>query len=238
MKIKESALKQLRNYIKEIIDHVFSEEKRSDVENSLIKESSLSRLWHHIENRMPFAMVSLSRNTMSPAEKQDAFIKLKQTVRNMGYGFVELKGGYVEKSGNNSNPIDVVNELSLMVPNISKEDVIKIGQMDLGHGPQDTILYSDGKEFLGYLITNKNYGTIGNVDFEFDYGKGKNALPMGKEAVKQYFSMLAKGSHKGRKFAFVPKLIDENFYVYEMRDRRYPKNPEKDWWNNFGFRIL
>lgn len=202
----------------------------------LIYESKLSRLWQHIQDRKPFGMISLSRSTMDRNERINAFITLKDKVREMGYGFIELKGGYVEKDAE-GNPIkDVADELSLMVPNISKEDLIELGMIDLGHGPQDTVLYCDGDNFLGYIITNPNIGNVGDVDMEFDYGKDKDALPMGKKAVSQYFSMLKKGAHSGRKFSFKGKQM-ENFEIYEMRDRRYPKNPNGDWWDNFGIRI-
>lgn len=203
-------------------------------ELSLITETKLSRLWQHITNRTPFGMVSLSRGTMDNKEKKLAYNTLKEKVREKGYGFIELKGGYVEKG---EPDIDVVDELSLMVPNITKKDLIDLGSIDLGHGPQDTVLYCDGINFLGYIITNPNIGNVGDVDMEFDYGKDIDALPMGKEAVSQYFSMLKKGSHSGRKFAFKGKT-NENFRLFEMGQRRTPKNPNGDWWDNFGIRII
>ena len=202
----------------------------------LLIETKQSRLWQHIQNRTPFGMVSLSRSTMSKKEKDTAYTFLKKKVREeMGYGFIELKGGYAEKDVE-GNPTDVIDELSLMIPNITKKDLIKLGTIDLGHGSQDTVLYCDGKDFFGYLITNSNIGNIGDVDLEFEYGKDKDALPMGMEAVSRYFSMLKKGSNRNRKFSFIPKTT-ESFILYEMRDRRYPKNPNGDWWDNFGIRI-
>jgi hypothetical protein len=190
-------------------------------------ETRLSRLWQHVENRRPFAMISLSRSAMSEDEKTKAYVTLKNEVRKLGYGFIELKGGYVE------GEIDVVDELSLMIPNIDRQNAIKLGQIDLGYGPQDTVLYCDGVDFLGYIVTSPEKGAIGSVNKKFVYGKGHDALPMVKSAVEQYFSMLAKGNHANRKFSFIP----ENFKLMEMADRRSKHNENGSWWDNFGFYI-
>ena len=192
-----------------------------------LNESSLSRLWQHVQNRKPFAMISLSRAGMTDKQKNEAYTTLKIDVRKLGYGYIELKGGYIE------NETDIVDELSLMIPNITQQAAIKIGETDLGFGPQDTVLYCNGVDFLGYLITNPDKGSIGSVFQKFNYGKGHDALPMVQSAVKEYFSMLAKGSHKNRKFAFIP----ESFQLMEMGQRR-TKFKEGDWWDNFGYRIL
>jgi hypothetical protein len=240
---------------------------------NLILESRLSRMIEHMTNGKPFGMVSLSRSTMSKGEKNDAFSKLKEMVREMGYGFIELKGGYVEKGETietdsdipvrYDDGVDVIDELSLMIPNLTLTDGIKIGTTDLGHGPQDSILYCDGDSFLGYIITNNRMGKIGDVDMEFDYSKDVDFTKSIMGVVEKYFSMLAKGSHRGRKFSFVakseevPDLATEKdlegevgkeidseknkkkeFRLYEMESRRSPKYPERDWWYNFGKRIM
>ena len=211
------------------------------LQKETIIESSLSRVWSFVQDRKPFAMISLSRGTMTDDEKEKAFIVLKQEVRKLKYGYIELKGGYVEKGISGEPDVDVT-EYSLFIPNISKNHAIQLGQINLGHGPQDSVLYCDGNSLLAYIITNPALGQIGDIDTEFEYGKDKDALPMTKKAVIQYFSMLSKGSHRGKKFSFIPKkssgTITEEFKLYEMRDRRIPKNPDKDWWYNFGVRIL
>jgi len=173
-----------------------------------INESSLSRVWQHIQNRRPFATISLSRNDMNSEQKSEAYQTLKDKVRELGYGYIELQGGYVEGGS------DIVNEQSLMIPNISEQDAIKLGSIDLGFGAQDTVLYCNGKDFLGYIITNPEIGSVGSVSTKFNYGRDKDALPMVKNAIKNYFSTLSKGSHKNRKFAFVP----ENIQITEMID--------------------
>ena len=229
----------MRDSIKYHLDKFRLLEQELSKKGGETTESNLSRVWSHVENKTPFAMVSLSRSDMSNEEKKAAFILLKEMVRNLGYGFIELKGGYVEKGDEDTPDRDVVDEMSLMVPNMSKKDAIKVGQTDLGYGPQDTVLYCDGKDFLGYIKTNSKLSNVGDIDLEFKYDSGKDALPMVRSAVEMYFSMLSKGSHRKRKFAFVPKDdIQESFVLFEMGDRRTPKYPNKDWWYNFGIRII
>ena len=167
--------------------------------NGSMNESSLNRLWQHIQNRKPFAIISLNRSGMSDKEKKDAHNRLNTEVRNLGYGFIELNGGYVEGGS------DVVAELSLMIPNTSQGDAISLGQIDLGYGTQDSILYCDGSDFLGYISTNTDIVSVGSVIQRFNYGNDKDSLPIVQSAISEYFSMLKKGSHSGKKFSFVPE---------------------------------
>jgi hypothetical protein len=196
-----------------------------------LKEGSRSSLWNHVQKMLPFAIISLSRPGMDDQEKLIANSKLKDIVHKLGLGCIELKGGYVEVgSGSGSDRID---ELSIVIPLISQLSAVKIGQTDLGFGPQDSILYCNGVDFLVFISTSIEVGPIGSITNNFNYDLDQDALPMAKSAVKEYFSMLAKGSHKERKISFIP----ENFQLMEMRQRR-TKFKEGDWWDNFGFRIL
>ena len=263
----------------------------------IITETRLSRVWQHLTDGTPFFMLSLQRGGMDDDMKKDAYEYLKDKVREKGYGFTELRGGFKEKNKKTKEVKYVVDELSLMVTlrkNYTKEenlkffkDMIKIGEIDYSKdvandkelGSQNSILYCDGDNFLGYVITDGSSGQkttfefvdssdmdkkgeVGvkslkfdiDVDIEFQYEKGSDkTLPM---IVKKYFSSLAKGSHKGRKWSFKPTgasddddeddddddddkgKVNENLFLYEMGDRRYPKHPKKDWWYNFGYRVL
>ena len=201
----------------------------------MIVESSLSRLWQFVENRKPFAILSWQRAGMSISEENEVYSELKKTIRNMGYGFIELHGGYTEQDPKDpEKKIDIDSENSLFVPNMTLNDVLEVGAVDNGHGPQDSVLHSDG-EGIAYYITNPAVGQVGSVDTKFKYGQGKDAIPMAKKAVEKYFSKLVKGSHAGRKFAFV----QENFFLEELSlDRRYPKYPNENKWKNWGIRVI
>ena len=55
----------------------------------------------------------------------------------MGYGFIEMRGGYKEEDGG------IVNELSLFVPGIDKRALVDLGS-DLD---QDSVIYKDKNSF-------------------------------------------------------------------------------------------
>ncbi len=202
----------------------------------MLIQTKESRLWQRLQNRAPFGMIGPSGYKMSLNEKSIAFISLKHKVREMGYGFIELKGGSADKVGDGGSAVDIANELTLMVPNIKKDDLIKLGKLDLGYGPQDVVLYYDGAGFLRYFITNPDFGKIGHIEMEFEYDKSEEKLIIAKEAISQYFFILKKGVHSYRALSTQQKQL-HNFVLFEMRDRRYPKNPNGDWWDNFGMRI-
>jgi hypothetical protein len=252
--------KQILQYKKLLIEYFNSKENKSDLnitkdeyskmifENcgkKLIVESSLSRLWNHVENKRPFAIISWQRGDMNNPSSENvsprktklvAFDLLKQEVRRLGYGFIELLGGYVER-GSDDQPVDIVDELSICVPNISLREALTLGNVDLGFGPQDSILYSNGSK-IALHNTNENFGNIGDVVMSFKYGEGREALPMAQDAVKEYFSQLKKGSHVGKKFAFVPFQESHTFKLLELKDRKTPRKSGYGWWANFGIRVL
>ena len=191
------------------------EEKNENTEKgNELNESSRSSLWKHVQKMLPFTIISLSRPGMDDQEKLIANSKLKDINRKLGFGCIELKGGYVEV-GSGSDRID---ELSLMIPKISQSDAVKIGQKDLGFGPQDSILYCNGVDLLAYISTSVEVGPIGSITKNFNYGLDHDALPIVQSAVEEYFSTLFKGSHKNGKFAFIP----ESFQLMEMGQRRTP----------------
>jgi hypothetical protein len=155
-----------------------------------IAESSLSRVWKQVEdNKRSFAVVSASRKSNSRETNEKNYIELIGIVREWGYGYIKLRGGYIETEG-------FVSEKSLFIPSISKEGAIELGK----RFDQDSVLFKDGDEFIA-IGTNKDTG-VGKVLRTFFKGSGRNNINLTKEAVKDFFSSLLKGSHRGRKFAF------------------------------------
>lgn len=220
--------------------------KKAMENKNYILESNLSRIWSFLQMGKPFACLSLSRNNMNGKQKEKAYSILKNEVRKRGLGYIEMFGGFVETDISN-NTVDVL-ENSLLVPNITKQDALEIGQIGLKiddeqFDPQESILYCDGNEFLGFLNTDIRNGEIGDVQAKFIYDKTnpRNLLPMSKHAIEKYFSVLKKGSHRYRKndtnkFGFIP----ENFRLYEMYDSKlvhYEENLSEAK-NKFSMRIL
>jgi hypothetical protein len=175
-------------------------------------ESSLSRVWQMVEEpNRKFAVISAYRYHDSESYKYQA--ELMKTVRELGFGYIRMNGGYVEKvfaddsTEQNQKYAEVpVHEESILIPNISKEKAMELG----AKYNQDSILYKD-KDSFQLIGTNKATG-FGNVIMTFKFGAGKDNFDQTdrgvdpKDAFKDAFSALVKGSHSDRKFKFVAEL--------------------------------
>lgn len=206
-------------------------------ENKRVNESSLSNVYRYIQDSdKSFGIVSAFRYVdengfrISQETNLKNHGKLKNLVRNgayidldrnvlitkdelgtakrttkifSGFGFVELEGGFVEEGGT------TVNEKSLLISNISEEDLIRLGT----EFNQWSVIYKDSEKFVE-IGTNENSG-IGSIQRNFVSGSGKQNFTMSPERIKEFFSALAKGSHRHRKFLF--NEITEEF-LYEYKD--------------------
>ncbi len=169
-------------------------EKVEKILKSRIDESSLSSIWRYVEDpKKSFGVITSYRE--GEEDNEGNFIELKSTVRSMGKGYIALAGGYEEIKKDGS--VVLVREPSLFVPKISKKDLIELGvKYD-----QDSVVYKDEREFK-LISTSNRGGTIGSTMLDFKKEAGRNNLELSKEALKSFFSMLLKGSHRGRKFVF------------------------------------
>jgi hypothetical protein len=125
---------------------------------------------------------------MSDDDEQAAHSALMNAVRAMGYGFIQMRGGYTGDQG-------FVEEKSLFIPSITKNETIQLG-VDFD---QHTVIHKSKEEFV-MVATNTEDG-IGKVLMNFARG-GKSNLKTTQDAIKNYFSCLIKGSHRGKKFVF------------------------------------
>lgn len=153
-----------------------------------LNESSLSRIFQHVEGNKSFGVVSAFRDDLPFEENMQRHGELKQMVRDGGYGYIDMRGGYKGDQG-------FVQEYSVFVPGASKKDIMKFGQAF----DQHSVLYKDANEFV-MIGTNKNAG-VGKILMNFIKG-GKDNLNLAKDAIKDFFSSLVKGSHRGKKFVF------------------------------------
>ena len=167
-----------------------------------LKESSLSRIWKHVEDdAKSFGVISAYR--ANEPNNDNNHKQLKTSIRDLGYGFIEMRGGYKEEEGG------FVKEKSLFIPNITKKEMIKLGQKY----EQDSILYKDSNAFVS-IGANKSTG-IGKEIVNFKKGKGKDNISLAQDAIKNFFSQLLKGSHRGKKFVF--KLEERKEYNHIER---------------------
>lgn len=190
-----------------------------DVYNTILKESSLSRVWQLVQqDKYTFAIISASRGEFSPKENQSRTFELKKDVRKLGHGFIEMKGGYVETNAQTGEKVEVTED-SLLVVNISKEQAVELGSKF----NQESILYKDPSGFE--MISSKSEDQ-GKTLMSFKKSAGKDNLALAKDAVAQYFSYLKKGSHAGSKFAFVQEAEDWNWRKAILSEK---KGSEKKW---------
>jgi len=155
-----------------------------------LNESSLSRMWQFVEDdAKSFGIISASRKINSKEQNDQNYTELIQNVRDLGYGYIELRGGYRETTG-------FVKEKSIFIPNISKNDIIKLGKKF----DQDSVLFKDNDEFVE-IGTNSLTG-IGRILTNFKKKSGVTNMNLAKDAIQDFFSSLLKGSHKGKKFVF------------------------------------
>lgn len=158
-------------------------------------EAKLSRVFQYIEDdTKDFGIVSAFRGGFSEKENKTRHEELKKSVRQAGYGFIELRGGYKGDEG-------FVEELSLLVPNITKKGIVDLGRKYQQH----SVMYKNDQDFY-YIGTNEEAG-VGKVLMRFKKGAGQDNLELAKHKVIDFFSQLKKGSHSDKKFVF--KTQDE-----------------------------
>lgn len=174
-------------------------------------EAKLSRIWQYVEDpKKTFGIVSASRSELPDTENNQRYTELKRKVREMGLGFIEMKGGWTE-AGITSE------ELSLFIPKISREKIMSLGKQ---YG-QYSVMYKDEDEFV-YIGTNENSG-VGKILSKFKTQEGRNNIDLTKERVKDYFSMLRKGPHRDKKFVFNQESVNEEFQIFEKEEWNFAK---------------
>jgi len=192
-----------RKDIQKIIEELYKkglsyEETRSTIDSMRINESSLSRIWQFVEDdSRSFGFLSAARNELSDEENAKNHEELKNIIRSKGLGYIETLGGYEEVKSDLS-VVKVDNEPSLFVPNIPKKLLIELG---IKYN-QDTVIYKDKNEF-GLISTSATVGPVGTYVTDFKKSAGRDNFTMAKKAVKDLFSYLLKGTHRGKKFRFI-----------------------------------
>jgi len=165
-----------------------------------LNESSLSRIMQHIQGSNDFGVMSPFRDDNTDAENEQKYKKLIKAVRKMGYGFIPLKGGYQEESG-------FVNEKSLFIPGIKRNEIIELGK----EYKQYSIIHKDSRDF-SEIGTNESAGIGKKLNTFKTDGKGVRVDDIGT-VFTDFFSKLVKGSHKGKKFLFVSEEQTGSMFV-------------------------
>jgi hypothetical protein len=163
--------------------------RKEATEVSLV-EAKLSRVFQYVEDdKKDFGILSAFRGSNSDKENKARHEELKRAIRQMGYGFIELRGGYKGDEG-------YVEELSLLIPNITKKGIVDLGRQFQQH----SVMYKNDQDFY-YIGTNEEAG-VGKVLMRFKKGEGQDNLELAKHKVVDFFSQLKKGAHSEKKFVF------------------------------------
>jgi hypothetical protein len=175
--------------------------KLTNIFESIIAESSISRVWQHINDGKTFAVISAFRGSNDPKENLNLHNKLKSDVRALGLGFIEQKSGYTYQNPD-SGEEGTVDEMSLFIPNIDEKSALKLGKKY----KQESILFKNQNQFI---LLNCD---TGSVDMKF--AKSTNgSLTFKPDVLKYAFSQLIKGNKNSqKKYAFVAESIN----VYEL----------------------
>jgi hypothetical protein len=166
-----------------------------------LNEASLGRVYQHVVSNPKmknWGVVTASRGELNKAENKKRNKELEADLRKMGYGFFHVDGMWQECRKPDTEykdcPDDMkvpTEEKSLFIPNISKEDVQKLGNKY----QQDSVLFADEE--------TKAKGEATFIDSKS--GESFNIGKFSPGKIAQGYSKM-KG---GKVFTFEPKKVEE-----------------------------
>ena len=87
-----------------------------------LNESTLSRIWQHIQSDISFGVVSSFKDEYKLETNLSRYEQLKKLVKDMGYGYIQLNSGYTYQNVDNKTVF--AKEKSLFIPEITKKDIL------------------------------------------------------------------------------------------------------------------
>ena len=133
-----------------------------------INEASLGRVYQHIQRDASdsFAILTAFRGGFTKKQNIQRNKKLQSDVRSMGLGFFKVKGYWVECQDSSLEYSDYPDDMkvpvvedSLFVPNITKEQAVKMAKKY----DQDAIIYSGSDTGDKVELVSKSGSTIMNL---------------------------------------------------------------------------
>lgn len=111
----------------------------SEVIETLLNEGGTYRIYNHLTEDDSWAMISPYRTERTKAENNKKMSELKSKVRELGYGYTELKATWSEKD-EESDEVVHSNEYSLLIYGIDRKTAIRLG----AEFDQSSIIVKDG----------------------------------------------------------------------------------------------
>ncbi len=145
-----------------------------------LNESSLNRIYQHIQKKNidSWSILTSYRGENSPSENKKNFKELKNKIRSMDLGFIEISG--IGQEEDEEGNIVQAKEPSLFIPKITQKQAQKLSdtyeQWDyIYSGPElndkIALISKEGTEYLGSFHPNKIaqfFGKIKGKPFTFE----------------------------------------------------------------------
>lgn len=182
-----------------------------------LRESSLSRIWQHVNNSKTFAVISAFKSTVGDDANIANHQKLKSDVKSLGLGYVEQKSGYTYMDQETHSNVRV-EEMSVFVPNISLSDSLRLGSK---YG-QESILYKDATRF-DLIVCDTGAVDRSFVNTTHATKKGERPITLDQGAIVKAYSQLVRANHNAqRQYAFKERdkqTVDEVklLSIHELR---------------------
>jgi len=149
---------------------------------------SLSRIYRHFVGN-PFAIISAY--LYEDPDNEERAARMKQAVRDLGLGYREIKGHWIEPEGEHAGEDSI--EYSLFIPGIDYQDALWLAQGGYyDRKPQYSFIHSDGQDVAEYVTRT-----------EQPKQKFENFEANDLNRVWNYYS-----EYRGRKFRFSSVEID------------------------------
>ena len=182
----------------------------------LLREASLSRVYHHLMEAPTLAIISTYRDEREEPHNRELLVELKREVRKLGLGFNELVSRWSEQNEETGNVVSS-DERALLIPNISYEDAFELGKKY----DQSSIIFKDANSCREVCTNNftswddKSY-TSGDIVRTFNTRRDNNNI-FNLDDAKEIF-----GRRKGGPAS---KLVkgDRSFHLSEVLEYSKPR---------------
>lgn len=171
-------------------------------------ETTFARLEKHLQERN-VAFISACRDDNTPEQNNELTKALEDDLKQMAYGFIKVKGGYIEKH----NGVDVpVEEKTFVVIDNNKEDTPWIPHTKRNF-LRDMVLLANKYNQQEVLIKEKNqparyYDKDANITREFK--------EISKDNIEKYYTRL-----RNTKFKFIEAEENEENENYWYKSQAY-----------------
>lgn len=172
-----------------------------------LQESSLSRIWQHINNGDTFAVISAYASNLSEEKNLERHEKLRDDIKSLRLGYIEQKSGYTYfETG------EIIQEKSFFIPEITLAVALGLGRKY----NQETIIFKNNDRFVLIRPDNKQVEMTFSKRTDMDK-KSERPLTFEPEVLKYAYSSLLK-ANENNKAPYAFKVDDDNVEVQDIQE--------------------